>query len=147
MPPVVVAWTRAEDLSGKPFDLPARALITSRFDPTSPKKAHYALVCSSDRPLELSQDPHTIEVADLQNLLTGRPVASSQVTAVVQRVGTRMTSIRTYAVAFRVRLKPPFFLRLLDPVALAELPLGHNWNAIVAEVWTQRAAAHTTKGN
>ena len=36
------------------FTLPEQALVTSRFDPAAPKRVHYALVCYSEKPLDIS---------------------------------------------------------------------------------------------
>src|SRR2546427_2240867 len=46
-PGAVSAWTEAEGLAGQRYQLPSRALITSRFDASSPRDSHYALVCQS----------------------------------------------------------------------------------------------------
>lgn len=53
-PPSVVMWTRAEGLSGETFDLPQTVRVTSRSSDRAAGAAHYALVCRSEQPLEIS---------------------------------------------------------------------------------------------
>src|SRR5258708_7434646 len=40
-PPAVVAWTAGEGLDGTPFLVPEHSIVTSRFDPISPRHFHY----------------------------------------------------------------------------------------------------------
>jgi hypothetical protein len=49
-PPAVVAWTSARGIFDDDFVIPKHSLVTSRFDPTNPRSAHYALVCYSEEP-------------------------------------------------------------------------------------------------
>lgn len=128
-PKEVVRWTRAVGLDGRTFELPPGAVITSRFDRASPKPAHYALVCVSEVALDhVPEEPGSLEHDEVENLLTGRPVGASQVTAVVRRkpCANRVRK-RTYRVSLRARLAPPFFLRLTVPATLAgEEDLGSS---------------------
>lgn len=133
-PTAVVAWTRAEDVDGTAFDLPARALITSRLDLTAPKSSHYALVCATQAPLTTTLPSDVLDVGELENLLTGRPIGASQVTAIVRRRAGRTLS-REYHVALRARLVPPYFLRLRDPIPLPQERDAADWESVVAAVW------------
>lgn len=116
-PERVVTWTAAIGLNGDPYTLPSRSLITSRF--TAGRQYHYALVCKSN--YSLSDPRHEslstsggIFSGGLCNILTGRRVGASQVTAVVQQrlqqpgpgPGT------TYPVSFRANLVSPYLIRL-----------------------------------
>jgi hypothetical protein len=135
-PPAVVAWTSAETLEGTSFALPHQSLVTSRHDPLAPKAAHYALVCFSEEPLELSRCDGIIAFACVRNLLTGRPVASSQVTAVVEHRLTCASGVPTYDVVVRTRLVYPYFLRLRNPLLLASADSpGSNFSTVVRQVW------------
>jgi hypothetical protein len=115
-PEGIVTWTGAKDLDGNRFEIPAHALITSRFDSGKPKSIHNALVCASDEPLTNVRDLGTLDIAELENLLSGRPVGTSQVTAVVRVSGCKNAMSRAYNVVIRAKLVAPFFLRLHNPV-------------------------------
>ena len=139
-PASVTVWTSAHTLMGSPFQLPTSSLITSRLDPSSPKFAHYALVCYSDRPLGASGCEEQLRFNDLRNLLTGRPVGASQVTAVVEHQrGTRHGG-PTYSIDIRARLIPPYFLRLTQPVPISNTLEGRGWPETVRDVWRRRLA-------
>src|ERR1035438_2910342 len=103
-PPAVVAWTSAESLDGMPFSLPPASLITSRFDLTSPKSTHYALVCYSRQSL-LAESPlnERIVFGQLRNILTGRPVGASQVTSIIEKSNQPHIGTRIYDVTIRAR--------------------------------------------
>lgn len=121
-PERVVTWTAAIGLDGEPYTLPLWSLITSRF--TIGRQHHYALVCSSDSSLTGSQNTSlstakSIFPRDLCNLLTGRPLGASQVTAVVQRWARHSALGTTYPVSFRARLVPPYFIRLSAPCPIS----------------------------
>lgn len=117
-PEAVVAWTAAEGLDGEPHRLPIWSLITSRFNIDRPR--HYALVCSSeisfaDGILLAAENAERIAMGELTNLVTGRPLGSSQVTAVVQRRVRAGFSSAEYDVSFRAKLVPPYFVQLSGP--------------------------------
>jgi hypothetical protein len=145
-PPAVVAWTSGETLAGDPFQLPTTSLITSRFDPGCPRGAHYALVCFSQQPLQLSQSEEKIVYSELRNILTGRPVGASQVTSIIQRKPQPSRGSRIYDVAIRARLVDPFLIRLRDPIIL-DVPADgcfsekSDWAGAVRQLWERRAAA------
>lgn len=139
-PSAVIAWTHAHTLAGSPFQLPESSLITSKSNPSSPRLAHYALVCYSERPLGISGCDEQLRFKDLRNLLTGRPVAPSQVTAVVKRQGGSQQDGPLYPIELRVRLVPPYFLRLTRPSFISKAQEGATWPDAVQKVWQRRLA-------
>jgi hypothetical protein len=143
-PAAVVAWTSGQALNGDAFELPRKSLITSRYDPENPRGAHYALVCFSPRPLQLSGSDDKISYGDLRNILTGRPVGASQVTSIIKREPQSSQGSRVYEVAIRAQLVDPFLIRLRDPIVL-DVPRGclaekPDWAGAVRDLWERRAA-------
>jgi len=115
-PAVVVRWGRAVTLAGEAFPMPGHAVVTSR---SSGRRPHYALVCFSAAPLAVPKVTPTFHVGWLRNLVSGRPVGASQVTAVVAYEGEGRPAMgRAYQVALRARLVYPHVVQLRDPVAL-----------------------------
>jgi hypothetical protein len=117
-PESVVAWTAAAGLNGEPYRLPIWSLITSRFNIGRPR--HYALVCRSDSSLldefdTVAPNIEKIAIGQLTNIVTGRPLGSSQVTAVVMRHVQPVSSSAEYSVKFRAKLIPPYFIQLSAP--------------------------------
>lgn len=110
-PQVVVEWTEAFDLMGQRYLLPEESLIISRL---GTREGHYALVCSGGPLLPAPSQTEKIPFNRLSNLLTGRPVGYSQVTAVV-RCHLAQSTFAEYDIAFRARLIPPYLLRLRRP--------------------------------
>ena len=125
-PSAVVAWTIGETLGGETYRLPRHSLVTSRYDPSSPRRYHYALVCSSSHPLSAGAIGPTLAFDSLCNLLSGRRIGASQVTAVVKRKQQPSRDGREYAVAFRARLTWPYFVRLSQPVPLSRPPRSNE---------------------
>lgn len=111
-PPAVVTWIGGETLDGEPFCLPKHSLVTSRFDPVSPRAGHYALVCFSRAPIVPAQSGGKIVFNSLRNIRTGQPIGASQVTAVVEQHETSEKTPLTYDVAIRAELVYPYFVRL-----------------------------------
>jgi hypothetical protein len=120
-PAAIASWTMGETLDGAAFPLPDSSTVLSRYNPSAPKRAHYAIVCYSSSPVQLMNSGDTIAVRELRNLLTGRPVGASQVTAVVEcdENGAGGTS---YPVALRAQLVEPYFVRLVNPLLQDEIP-------------------------
>lgn len=137
-PTAVAAWTSAETYEGIPFILPERSLVTSRYDPRSPKKTHYALVCFSDTPLKISDSDERISSASLVNLISARPVGASQVTAVVQHKPADLIEDPDYHISIRVRLAYPYFLSLTNPLLLSRTEDLRDWSLIVRQVWEMK---------
>jgi len=137
-PPAVVAWTSAETLNGDLYSLPGCSLVTSGHDPLAPRAAHYALVCFSNTPLVRSGPENKIVLTQLRNLLTGRPIAASQTTAVVQRKATSPSEASAYDIAIRARLVHPYFLTLRNPIPLSEPEPHLDWATVVQQAWQLR---------
>jgi len=114
-PTDVWVWTAARDLDGSPVPLPQWSVVTSRGCPGRRTPRHYALVCYSERPLEIQTASPTIVTGSLRNLLTTNRVGASQVTAVVRYQQDVVALGASYPVAIRTRLVPPFLLELADP--------------------------------
>src|SRR5215213_2903772 len=123
-PPAVVAWTSATAADGSHFALPPHSLVTSSYDPASPKCCHYALICFTEVPLSDGRLPLTVEFDSLRNLRTGRPLGSSQVTAVVRRGPPTARGGRRYNVALHARLIEPYLVRLTQAVPFETLTAG-----------------------
>jgi hypothetical protein len=117
-PSATVTWTEAFGVDGEPFSIPEHALVTSGFNPASPKRTHYALVCYSEQPLAPSKGGSTVRFQAVRNLVSQRPVGASQTTAIVEYDCGCLDDSRSYAVAMRVRLIAPYFVRLHHPVSL-----------------------------
>lgn len=116
-PATVISWRAGQTLDGKDFEIPTSARVTSRGSSRRLGLGHYALVCSSSRPLAMA-DLGRLDFLALRNLLSGNPLGASQVTAIVKRGESRPASDMQYAVAFRAALAWPYFVRLTqaDPV-------------------------------
>jgi hypothetical protein len=136
-PPAVAAWTAGETLDGNDYCLPVHSLVTSRYDPSSPKETHYALVCFSDVPITATRLQDKIAFEALMNIRTGRPIGASQVTAVVHRRSCERSLRRkgAYDVAIRAVLVPPYFVKLRHPLVL---PTPATFQA-TNEEWTSHA--------
>jgi hypothetical protein len=126
-PMQVAEWKSAETISGSIFQLPKHSTVRSRFDTQEPKNAHYALVCFSSRPLHVSQAFESLTLDGLENLVSGRRVGASQVTAVVRQCpnGGKGTA---YAITMVVELRTPYFVKLRNPMPLpsSDARLGSN---------------------
>jgi len=140
-PRSVVFWSEAATLGGEEYSLPQRSLITSRLDPQRPRARHYALVCYRESPISIECGSERIQFALLRNLLTSRPLGTSQVTAVVgmKRSHCRVGSA-SYNVAFRARLVPPYFVLLRNPVPLVPSGVSSDWEETVRRTWDGRVA-------
>lgn len=147
-PSAIVAWTAAHGIFGEKFELPSRSLITSRFDLSNPKTTHYALVCHSDTPLAVRQSA-TLCSSALRNLLTGRGVGASQVTAIVDLKAPSAAELSPYAVALRTRLVWPYLVKLSAPVLLSpQSDASHgeaDWGEIVERYQQMQPAATTAE--
>ncbi len=119
-PTAVAAWTVGETLSGNQFCLPKYSIVTSRFDPASPKAVHYALVCFSQQKITNQLCQEDVGFSELRNVIRGTVVGASQVTAVVRRHhnAAEGLSVARYRVAIRAQLVYPYFVRLRHPVLL-----------------------------
>jgi hypothetical protein len=71
-------------------------------------------------------DLGNLNFLELENLVSGRPLGASQVTAVVRKAQERPDGNK-YVVALRASLVPPYFVRLRDP-----MPADHVCELLVA---------------
>jgi hypothetical protein len=109
-PKRVVRWTKWQD-GGLSHTVPAFANVTSRWDQA--KKAHYALVCHSERPIEF--DPNGPEFdTSLCRTASDKVPGSSQVTALVRGpLDVQTHRNGNYRIAFSAFLKHPWQARLV----------------------------------
>lgn len=120
-PSRVFAWTKATTLEGEEWAIPKGLLVVSRgaSERGSHKSVHYALVCRSERPLEVSSSARHVCYEELVNLMSKSRLGHSQVTAVVQRTSCSHDSCasngNTYPVGFEADLVYPYFVRLANP--------------------------------
>lgn len=133
-PESVVAWTIGETLDGDVYPLPDSSLVTSRLPIGSARASHYALVCFSVDPIELSVDGPMLAFDGLRNLLSGRRLGASQVTAVVTRETASPQTDAKYEVAFRAHLVYPYFIRLRGPVPVRHESLSNAFTTLPAQV-------------
>ena len=115
-PQRVVRWAAGETLSGERYPLPDASVVTSRFAPT---RSHYALVCFSPQPLRIASSPEELAFRSLRNLISGRPLGASQVTAVVKRNERPSERGPVYPATIVAELRAPFFVRLTEAVEAA----------------------------
>lgn len=139
VPAAIAAWTSARDLLGEVFTLPETSLVTSRFDPAGTRATHYALVCFSGESLALSISDEKIAFSEVRNLLTGRPVGASQVTAVVTCELGGNVGKTAYDVLLRARLVYPYLLELRQPMLLPPPDGESDWSAVVRHFWKKRS--------
>lgn len=115
-PERVVRWTKARGFDGSSFEIPAHSVVTSRGKSSSSK--HYALVCRSADPLAPGHNIDCFSAMNVVNLLSGRPVGASQVTAIVRTVDR--DELGPYRVAFKATLVPPYFVELGGSVSFEQ---------------------------
>lgn len=118
-PAVVFRWHAYVDHVGNYRQLPEHTVVTSRG--TTPggntKSRHYALVCHSNRPLELGNFGR-FDPSAYRNLSAGGEVGPSQVTSMLERVSNEDSNNGRYEVAMVATLHSPYFVRLVDPEPL-----------------------------
>lgn len=128
-----VVWTGALTTAGQRYQLPKGTRVMGGVVDARRLPPRYALVCASERPLEIA-DQGSVRLSEMRNLVSGRPVGASQVTAVVERsAASSEASATSYIVQLRARLVAPYFVRLTDPVTFSETSLpAEVADAIVA---------------
>jgi hypothetical protein len=121
-PAEVVLWNAWVDAQGQTRQLPIHCFVTSRASlPSGRKKeSHYALVCFSDRALDAQGEDICICPSHLRNMTTNKPLGPSQVTAVVRILSQtdETCDAKSYSVSFTTELRPPYCVRLAQPVLL-----------------------------
>jgi hypothetical protein len=127
-PPKIVRWLTGVTLQGESYELPRGSIVTSRAPLNVSRNYHYALVCASTAKLEINAAAEKIVYGELRNLLTGRPVGASQVTAIVQHSRRRpIYSNLEYSAAIVADLVYPFFIKLINPVPYSSARSSAAW--------------------
>jgi hypothetical protein len=113
-PEKIVRWHMGRTLDGQVIQLPVGSFVTSGAKSSSPQRRRYALICSSAEPIRRTCYGH-FYTDQVSNILTGRPVGASQVTAIVctNMLSTRPIGTR-YQIAMRAVLVPPYFVELAE---------------------------------
>lgn len=151
-PDAVVAWTNYIDEAGAERPLPEHVLVTSRRDSASgPKRVHFALMCFSEKPLELVGGIGFDHQAYRNAGSTGGPVGASQVTALLQPV--RDHEQCSYEINMRATLTGSYWVKLTTPVpvpsrlahSLPEVSCSpEHWMSLVNEIRARPLEADQT---
>jgi len=111
-PARVFRWTKWQDWNGSIRDVPAFARVTSRGHKL--KRAHYALVCYSEKPITFDLNGPAFDPSLCRTALAKRP-GSSQVTALVWGDLNAADHKRgQYRIAFRATLVSPWQAKLVS---------------------------------
>jgi hypothetical protein len=129
-PKAVVAWRAGVTPDGAIWEIPDSHLCTSGIGCAIPRRAHYALVCSSDESLLTQSADEQVFPSTLKNFVSGNPLGASQVTAVVALDRISTPSGRGYEVTIRGRLVRPFCVQLMDPVFVPPGYVGSSRQSI-----------------
>ncbi len=118
-PDGVLLWRAFIDSDGAERPLPDTCVVTSRAgSATGRKRAHYALMCRSEAPLEIARGGRRFDPTAFRNVGdAGRPVGASQVTALLQQV-TAESEDAAYEVNMQADLTSGYWVRLVDPILL-----------------------------
>ena len=125
-PSSVVIWRRFVDLHGIERPLPSSALVTSRGNSGSGsvKTKHFALVCRSDRKLELSYGTPFDHRMYRNAGPTGGQIGASQVTALLSRDRAAASAMAHYEINLEAKLTGSYWVRLSDPMPLSDTQLA-----------------------
>jgi hypothetical protein len=122
-PDGVLLWEAYETSKGK-IPLPPHAIVISRAHDSKgrPKQRYYALVC--ENPMGILHNGHAVlDTGTLRNFGDGgKPVGSSQVTAVVEQT-TRHDKGQIYPITTRATLIAPYAVQLTAQRELSEQEL------------------------
>lgn len=123
-PGEVFLWQSFRTPQGERPLPPNVAVISGGTRNGAPKTRYYALVCESPSSI-LMNGGGTIDAVKLINIgESGRPVGSSQVTAVVRHSSeTAALGARPYEITARATLAFPFFAELTNPRTLSSAEL------------------------
>lgn len=112
-------WRAYIDEFGMERELPAGSLVTSRAPaPLARARAHYALMCRSERAIGL-EDLGPFNPKAFRNVGgRGAPVGASQVTALLRLTDPRACGDASYRANVRAKLTGGYWVRLANPVRL-----------------------------
>ncbi len=124
-PSEILLWLSYYDRNGHVTDLPQYTMVTSR---GGSKRAHYALLCYSDKTLADHTDLGSFDAAYARNLASLNPIGASQVTSIVKYDNASCVAEKPYRIAFKGKLHKEGFVRLASPVVLdtALMALYHD---------------------
>jgi hypothetical protein len=118
-PDGVLLWEAFHAPEGK-VPLPPHVIVISRAHDSkgNPKQRYYALVCKNSAGISHSGGG-TLDAGTLRNLGdSGKPIGSSQITAVVERA-VRDGNARPYPITARATLVAPYAVQLASPRQLS----------------------------
>ena len=117
-PSRVVAWTSYLDRDGRRWPLPYNSVVTSRGKTNGvSKSSHYALICRSNTPLAIRRGVPFQSGAWRNAGRGGKPVGSSQVTALVEP-SNAVDPISDYESNILATLHADLWVRLAAPVTM-----------------------------
>lgn len=115
-PDRIAVWRAYYDVAGNERRLPPGSLVTSRMSASG--RAHYALICRSEKKLEIT-DAGAFDPTAYRNVsIAGRPVGASQVTALLRRVAMEGADAG-YRVNLCASLTNSLWVKLADPLVLS----------------------------
>lgn len=120
-PDEIALWTAYQDESGQYIELPEHMVVTSRRHGPSGavKLSHYALLCSSDSPINGGCYDGKLDASRAVNYLSQNSLGASQVTAMVSyRPHSAREMLKPYPIQFRAKFYQLGFVKLGCPVAL-----------------------------
>lgn len=137
-PAEVLLWTSAVGLDGVSYALPHHSVVTSAVRGDRLPRVHYALVCSSDSPIDEVNGSEVFRYSDLRNWSNGTAIGASQVTCVVRRERTSDDDGSEYRAALVATLCPPYFVRLGAP---RRVPEELRLDRLVGSCWLRASEA------
>ena len=120
-PDEVALWTAYQDEFGRLIELPEHMVVTSRRHAPSGvvKRSHYALLCSSDRPIDGVSLHGELDASRAVNYLSQNSLGASQVTAMVSyRTSKSREMLKPYPIRFQAQFYRLGFVKLGSPVVL-----------------------------
>lgn len=148
-PEEVLLWRSYIDVQGAERPLPDGTVVTSRGGTAaSAKRAHYALLCYSGRPLALSRGRARFDPRAFRNAgANGRPVGASQVTALLEQIVQPSSEAGAYEVNMEAKLWDSYWVRLTSPVRLARAARSALDYAETMSLSAWRDLARTLRGD
>jgi hypothetical protein len=122
-PTGLLVWNGYVDSEGVERPIPHHVLVTSRsMTGSGPKTVHYALICHSDVPLQLGNDP--FDHRQFRNAGTGGAIGASQVTALLEPALDAPTTTPEYRQNLVAQLTDSYWVRLTRPAPIKEAELS-----------------------